>query len=233
MVFEPRGGAKVLVAHESRPIATRIAVALQQNGMSPVHAIGGEAAMRVMSTEKPRAAVLDVALSGIMSFEIIERIRSSDDFRMMPVILVASVFNRTAYKRTPTSLYGADDYVEQHHVHDFLPRKLCSLLKLPEPPATTSGDDPAPVSGQDTFPELKNTERVALLARSIVTDIALYYQEEITRAASGELSPKLQNLLNDGRTLLADMVPGVVLVNPDPIQQAFDILLANVHGIVG
>ena len=49
----------------------------------------------------------------------------------MGVILIASVFNKTAYKRTPHSLYGADDYVEQHHIPDMLPVKLARLIGLP------------------------------------------------------------------------------------------------------
>ena len=40
------------------------------------------------------------------------------------VVLVASIYNRTGYKRRPTSLYGADDYVEQHHIPDALVGKL-------------------------------------------------------------------------------------------------------------
>ena len=44
--------------------------------------------------------------------------RPSGARRRHGVVLVASIYNRTGYKRRPTSLYGADDYVEQHHIPD-------------------------------------------------------------------------------------------------------------------
>ncbi len=47
------------------------------------------------------------------------------------MVLVASVYNRTGYKRRPTSLYGADDYVEQHHIPDALVGKLERLIGAP------------------------------------------------------------------------------------------------------
>jgi hypothetical protein len=33
------------------------------------------------------------------------------------------------YKRTPVSLYGADDYIEKHHIPDFLSMKIRDLLQ--------------------------------------------------------------------------------------------------------
>jgi len=32
------------------------------------------------------------------------------------------------YKRTPTNLYGADDYIEKHHIPDILVPKLNKLI---------------------------------------------------------------------------------------------------------
>jgi hypothetical protein len=36
------------------------------------------------------------------------------------------------YKRTPVSLYGADDYIEKHHIPDFLPVKIRNLIQSSE-----------------------------------------------------------------------------------------------------
>ena len=47
------------------------------------------------------------------------------------VVLVASVYRPTGYKRRPTRLYGADDYIEIHHLGDALSVKLRRLLGLP------------------------------------------------------------------------------------------------------
>src|SRR5205807_6370680 len=75
---------------------------------------------------KPSALVLDVALPDVHAFELVEEAHNkAPEIR---VVLVASVYNRTGYKRRPTSLYGADDYVEQHHIPDSLLVKLERLI---------------------------------------------------------------------------------------------------------
>ena len=81
--------------------------------------------------QAPSALVLDVAVGGRLAYEVVEEARKHASTR---VVLIASIYNRTGYKRRPTSLYGADDYVEQHHIPDALVPKLSSI-----------GDPPAPV----------------------------------------------------------------------------------------
>ena len=41
---------------------------------------------------------------------------------------MASVYDSAAYKRGPSSLYGADDYIERHHVKEDLVGKIKSVL---------------------------------------------------------------------------------------------------------
>jgi DNA-binding response OmpR family regulator len=229
LVFEPESGPEVIVAHESEPLALRITGVLSHEGFRPLHAPRGDAALRMLDTQRPRAAVLDVGLSDVMSFQLIERIRASAEFAKIPVILVASVFNRTAYKRRPTSLYGADDYVEQHHVHDLLPEKLRRLMQLPASSQSGAGAVEQ-VLAQDTRPELCGAERLRALAHSIVADIALYNQEEIDRASRGESSERLRPMLEEGRLLLADMARGQAQASFDYIGQAFEALVADVRG---
>ena len=70
--------------------------------------------------------MLDVALPTVHAYEIVEEVkRRAPETR---IVLVASIYNRTGYKRRPTSLYGADDYVEQHHIPDALLTKLERLI---------------------------------------------------------------------------------------------------------
>ena len=91
-----------------------------------MHAVGeGRAALAALE-RRPAALVLDVALPAVHAYEIVEEVkRRAPDTR---VVLVASIYNRTGYKRRPTSLYGADDYVEQHHIPDALLVKLERLI---------------------------------------------------------------------------------------------------------
>ncbi len=134
----------IVVAHESEPIREVTRRLLAQAGW-PVEAVAdGRAARATLErSAPPRALVLDVALPGVHAYELVEEVRRRAlDVR---VVLIASIYNRTGYKRRPTSLYGADDYVEQHHIPDALVGKLARLVgppPTPPPPATAHADTP-------------------------------------------------------------------------------------------
>ncbi len=131
MVFRPSEGPRVLIAHGSEELSASMGALLQTHGFSVFHAVNGNRAMDLLSALRPLALVLDAALDDVLSFQLVEHLRSTADLRAIKVVLVASVYNQSAYKNRPTSLYGADDYVEQQHIQDKLPGKIQSLLGLP------------------------------------------------------------------------------------------------------
>src|SRR5439155_17863949 len=107
----------IIVAHESETIREAIRHLCADAGYA-VRTVGDGAAALEMLALRPAALVLDVALPVVHAYEVVEAVRKeTPDTR---VVLVASIYNRTGYKRRPTSLYGADDYVEQHHIPDAL-----------------------------------------------------------------------------------------------------------------
>ena len=232
--IEGKGGPAVLVIHEAEPIAIRISLILAECGMTPWHATSSKDALQILARGNlPHAVVLDVGLTDIMSFNVIEQIRQSP-YGKLSIILVASVFNHTAYKRRPSSLYGADDYVEQHHIHDFLPEKLSAMLQL-STGATKSiaakSMESETVTEQDTRTDLQGSNRVRVLAHSIVADIALYHQNEINRLARGEAWPNLSGILDEARHMLAEMLRPEPPPPGDPIREAFGAVIANLQGV--
>ena len=97
-------------------------------GFSLRQARSGEEAWAAIGSWRPHVALLDVALPGVPAFELCDRVRADKDLRGTGLILIASVFQQTRYKRAPTSLYGADDYIEKHHIRDRLPDKVARLI---------------------------------------------------------------------------------------------------------
>jgi CheY-like chemotaxis protein len=195
----------ILVAHDAPSIREVTRHLLESLGW-PVEAVADGAAVRsaLGRSEPPKALVLDVALGGVLAYELVDEVRRA----ALPtrVVLIASIYNRTGYKRRPTSLYGADDYVEQHHIPDQLPVKLARLIgEPPRPPRTAAvaaphadtpearairsaaeerleHATPMPVTtpataGRDPI------ERAQRLARLIVADVALYNGDAFDRAA--------------------------------------------------
>ncbi|MFC1611753.1 hypothetical protein ACFL6C_12395, partial [Myxococcota bacterium] len=206
IIFWPSDGPIVLVAHESDTIAQQIGAVLLSTGFAPVRVLYGHQAIRVLRERGASAAVVDVALTDIMAFQLVEQIRTSDDLRDVKVILVASVFNKTAYKRRPATLYGADDYVEQHHIYDFLPEKLAELTGRPAPETSLPGPEVRQqLRDDEARTDLAGAERVLALARSIVADIALYHEAEVQSFLHGGALSPLETVIAEGRRLLTEM----------------------------
>lgn len=230
MVFRRATGATVLIAHESEPMCQQLGAVLLADAFHPVRAADGAETLFLLSQITPAAAVLDVGLPRINTFEVIERLREDPVLGAVKIIILASVFNKTAYKRRPTSLYGADDYVEQHHIPDLLPAKLSRLLGR-DPAAVSSGMRAtiSRIAAAHERPELHGIRRVRALAQAIVADIALYHETEINEAiGSGQLSA-LQGPLAEGRRILAELATDDDYPSSDPIEEAFAALLDSLR----
>lgn len=231
MLFRQTEGPPVLVAHESEPIAQRIGAALMNAGFWPLVIKQGNEILDVMQHFKPKAVVVDVGLADLHSFELVEMMRRHADWQHTKIVLVASIFKKTAYKRQPRSLYGADDYVEQHHIFDALPRKLGDLLAWPITQFSTR-----PISENHLLEDgnsrwdLYGQERVKALARSIIADIALYHEQEITELRYHKVTGNiLASALDEGRHLLASMTQPNEICEQDPIGEALENFLRGLE----
>jgi CheY-like chemotaxis protein len=234
----------IVVAHESDTIREAIRRLCADAGYD-VHTVAeGQAALQALD-KRPAALVLDVALPAVHAYEVVEEVkRRAPDTR---IVLVASIYNRTGYKRRPTSLYGADDYVEQHHIPDALLVKLERLIgpapravELPPPhvltpegveirDAAVAREAALPsTNGQKGAAATKATpnmiERAERLARLIVADIALYNGDALDAADhhghEQELEARLRLDLEEGRLLFDLRVPAEVRRTRDFIAEA-------------
>ncbi len=122
-------GPLVLVAHDSEVIRTTVREVLVDSGFQVETASNGLEALTKATQKKPKGLVLDVGLAGsIYGFQVCERLKGNPETRGIKIVLLSSVYDMRRYKRTPVSLYGADDYIEKHHIPDFLPKKMRKLL---------------------------------------------------------------------------------------------------------
>jgi predicted Zn finger-like uncharacterized protein len=149
-------GPLVLVAHDSAVVRNSICSVVAEAGFSTDTAADGVEALKKAAEKKPRALVLDVGLPGIYGFELCERLKGNQETSDIKIILLSSVYDMRRYKRTPVTLYGADDYIEKHHIPDFLPAKLQKLIH-PEQygsvPATPPGHGPGELPATVKPPE--------------------------------------------------------------------------------
>lgn len=229
---EPR----ILFAHERRGVARAVRRVLEREGFVFVHVPDGDACKERLLAERWDGLVVDVALRGTAGYELVELARSAGpEAGAAVVVLVASVYRRTSYKRRPTRLYGADDYVEIHHLCDQLPRKLCEHLGLPPAPIVEQTEAEAReelrIEGDSRLEDPGEAPSADhhRLASLIVADMVLYNGDAIHAAHDlATATAAVQPDLDIARELFSQVVHAEGgRVPGDPIGEAFGALMAS------
>lgn len=204
-----RKNFSVLVAHGDHELCEAIGEILGRDSIPYESCHHSDLALKKLGSGKFPVAVVDVALPGIFSFQLVEQVKGWGSPSPPKIILLSSVYNRTAYKRLPSSLYGADDYIEKHHMGDLLVPKILLLggsdIEKASPSPKASGEAqpeeiPHAEAPEEPFLDKINEkirgaeehevapaptgapealEKAARLARIIVSDIALYNQVRV------------------------------------------------------
>ncbi len=247
-------GLRVLVASDGDEVGGIITEVLRAGGYAPrLVQEGGEAWQQIQEWQ-PRATVLDVGLPGIPVFEICDRVRQDPRYSGLAIILLASVYEQTRYKRSPTSLYGADDYIEKHHLRDSLIDKVARHIAGKD--ASGSSPDTAPREEEPgsgrripTPEEAKKDEETLVreekfgstgpvddprheklkrFARIIISDIALYNQEAVEEGIrKGNLAELLENEIKEGNRLYRTRLSAEAGVEKDYFRLAFKDFVAG------
>lgn len=216
---------RVLLAHAGPVIAEAAKHILEAHGFEAEIAVNSRAVERALGRGDWDALVVDVALPGAPGFELTNVARGAG---VKVVILVASVFRRTSYKRRPRRLYGADDYVEIHHLGDHLPNRLRAHLGLGdnELPAETLREVLGTINERGDDHLLEQTPRG--LATLIVADLLLYNGDRITEADSVEEAlAAVATDLDGARDLFGQVRPEVS--DGDLIGEAFRELVSGLE----
>ena len=137
---------KVLVAVDGDATNEMIGEILSAGGFELITAADHQDILKRMDTDHPAIAIVDVGLPHVMGFQIAEIMRKRPELKDVGIILLASIHDATKYKREPDSLYGADDYIERHHIQDHLLGKIGRILESRRKgePLPHLGDAPAP-----------------------------------------------------------------------------------------
>lgn len=236
---------KILVAHDGEVIRKTIETILKEEGYEVLTASDGVEAIVKIEREKPFLAILDVALPRIYGFEVCKQIKSRPETKGIRVILLASIYDATRYKREPASLYGADDYIEKHHIEDRLLDKIGRLVEKPVPsPAQRLEEKPVEekpmpsesVVTKEVFKEeeisqkaipsgrdMDAIEKAKRFARIIISDIALYNQHLVEEGLRyNNFYSLLESEIREGRELYKNRVSPEIRSLGDYYEQAID-----------
>ncbi len=177
---------RVVVGHDVPGSARVVAAELRSAGFAPVLVRRGEHVLAACDHAMPtpaQCAVIDVGVPGVMAFEVIEQLRGQATTRTMPIVLLASVYEHTRYKRKATNLYGADAYLELHHVPDRLAQVVAALLaRAPLPSERLQTPlERARAAGLRPRAPVDDPTAARALARRLLTDVALYHGDEVAQ----------------------------------------------------
>ena len=227
---------KILVAHERPVIARAIARVLAAQGLVAEVARDGDAVWRALESDSWDGLLLDVALPGPPVHQIVALAKTGVPLALRAVILLASVFRRSSYKRRPQQLYGADSYVEGHQLGAELSTKLWRLLS-PDPAGP--GDM---VEAEALLVELQAEAEAAAvhgprdpaaeLADLLVADLLLHAGEKLSDADADAADPPRASDIAVVHEVLADELAqarelhsaalGPATADADPIAAALD-----------
>jgi predicted Zn finger-like uncharacterized protein len=234
-------GSKIVVAHDGDSVLKLVESILTEEGYQVICESEGIAAMVAIEREKPFLVLLDVALPRIYGFEICDRLKNSPESNDIKVILLAAIYDKTRYKREPVSLYGADDYIEKHHIQDSIAKKVKRLasdgqlapgMNFPrEEEIIKSAPEDYPLREEQRFEmrteEIKpvqatssvgnqQVEAARRFARIILSDIALYNQGSVEAGVrNGNFEEALAAELKEGRDLYNGRISEEVISSGD------------------
>ena len=119
----------VLVAVEALEERNFIKATLNKGGFSVRDVSNGSEALEILKKEIPGVLLIDVGLPQIFGFELCEIIKKSPLLHGVKVVLLASIYKESPYKRNPENLYGADDYIEHPDIEKDLVLKINRLIQ--------------------------------------------------------------------------------------------------------
>jgi DNA-binding response OmpR family regulator len=204
---------KVLVANESRVFCREVEKILTEEHFELFTCHDGKDALAAIEEIRPDVALLDVALPSMYGFQVCEAVRKNPALSSK-LILVASIYEKTRYKRAPISLYGADDYLEKHHIPDTLVGMIYRL-----------------VSGQKRveaeIPQVDDDETVMepffgdeIVAREETREVLKRSEESETSVAPFSQSVKLPESNDNARRLARNIVSDILLYNQEKVDKS-------------
>jgi len=119
----PGGGSKViLVVDDEEDIRKLLKRLLADKGHRVVEADRGLLALRMVKEHTPDLIILDAMLPELHGFDIARRIRGSEKYGQIPIIMVSAVYRGWRIAEDLKNNYGIEEYIEK-------PFRITDVLK--------------------------------------------------------------------------------------------------------
>jgi len=241
---------KILVAHSSPSVVENVTNLLVREGYTVTTSVDGIDAMVRALKELPEFCIIEVALPKIYGFEVCKKLKSRPETKEIKLILVPSIYDKTKYRRDPVSLYGADDYIEEHdlsvrlieainRIKSGVPAEPEKSETEPQPAASKAPasrpaewDAAAPIREEPVAPPTRSTadvmtdesiEKARRLSRTIINDIYLYNSAKVDEAVRrGDFYAVFGSEVKEGFKLYESRIPQETRKKADFYREAID-----------
>lgn len=227
------GGIRVVVANESAAFCQAVKKVLEPEPFAVYVYNDGKEAMAAVEQLRPEVVLLDVALPAMYGFEVCEAIKNNPSLAATKVILIASIYDKTRYKRAPQSLYGADDYIEKHHIPDSLAAMIYRLVSGQQPVEAAPGRK-APVEEEaQSAPEEFSKQDMA--DQEATRQQLRQDEERATVSPAAPSAPELPEAHVKARRLARIIVSDIILYNQAKVEVGvrngsfYELLADDIH----
>ncbi|MFW6137870.1 MAG: response regulator [Spirochaetota bacterium] len=124
--------AKIMVVEDNMDEARLIKMTLEPEGYEVVTAMNGKEAQQKIDDEKPNFIVLDIMMPEMDGFAFCKWVKSKDEFRNVPIVLLTGVGEHiydTKYPLDGVMKADADEYLEKPIKPEVLLETISRLLK--------------------------------------------------------------------------------------------------------
>jgi DNA-binding response OmpR family regulator len=184
------------IADEDRPFRTFLGEQLRRLGFDVQFFETGEPTLEYVRRTRADLVIVNVYLKGKLGVEVSEEIKADATLGNTRVILIGALFRANRFRANPTSLYGADEYIEEQIPE----RELRQIIRRLFPDVTGTGEFQAS--------EPREYDEARRLARLILSDIVIYNAEKVDRGLrENNFFDVLKEEIEEGRSYFDSRVP--------------------------
>jgi CheY-like chemotaxis protein len=103
----------VLVVDDDDDVRRLLVKVIGERGIRVIEAADGEAALGAVRSHAPAALVLDAMLPKVHGFEIARRLKNSEAYKHIPIVMVSAVYRGWRFAEDAKTNYGVDAYLEK------------------------------------------------------------------------------------------------------------------------
>lgn len=120
---------KIVWVEDDKFLSGMIASRLGPTGAALVNVADGANAVDVIKQEKPDMVVLDLLMPNVDGFTILQRVKSEDSIKSIPVIVLSNLGQKEEIERCKK--LGAEEFIVKASIglDEIIPRIYASLLK--------------------------------------------------------------------------------------------------------